>query len=711
MRKVIKSALLAGVATVAIGLSACGERSNSMKDNPFNEPSTLAYGAPDFSKIENKHYIPAFEEGIRKQREEIQAIIDNSDAPTFDNTIVALEKSGALLSRVRNVFFALAGAHATKEIEQIEAEVIPQLTAWENEIIFNQPLFDKIEAVYQNELNDLQGEDKRLLEETYKSFANAGAALSEEQKAELGKINERLAVLQQTFGKQLPEAANAATVWIDDEAELAGLTPAQLAQAKADAQSRGAKAPYAIVITNTTQQPILASLDVRATREKVYLASIHRADETSDFNTYPLILEMAQLRQKQAEILGYPNYAAYSVSDAMAKKPEAVTHFLTSLIKAYRPKADAETKEIEQYARQTQGSDFMLQPYDRFYYSAKMKAERFNFNEAEVMPYFEVKRVLENGVFYAANRVFGLTVEERYDIPVYHKDVTVYTVRDKDGSDLAIFYFDPYRRETKRGGAWMGEFAKQSHLNNQKPLIYNVCNFAKAPEGQPSLITWDEVTTLFHEFGHALHGILSDAKYNRLSGTDVPRDFVEFPSQFNEFFASVPEIFANYAIHYETGEAMPEDLREKMMASVSFHSAYALGENLASSSTDFAFHMLESADQLNSENVTQFQSNTLERLSLLDPQIPPRYNTSYFNHVWGGGYAAGYYSYLWSEVLAVNTVALFEREGALNPAIGDKYRKLILSKGNTEDLAQLFTQFTGLAEPDATGLLKARGLE
>jgi peptidyl-dipeptidase Dcp len=482
-----------------------------------------------------------------------------------------------------------------------------------------------------------------------------------------------------------------------------------------DAESRGKKAPYAIVIANTTQQQILASLDNRELRRKVYEASIHRADGTGKYNTYPLVCEIAKLRAEQAEIMGYPNYAAYSLEKTMAKTPENVYAFLKSLIAQYTPKADAETKAIEAFARQTasDGSPdgtFSLQPYDRFYYSAKMKKQLLNVSEDEVKPYFNVDSVLINGVFYAANRAYGLTFKERKDIPLYHPDMKAFEVIDKDGKSKALFYTDYFRRPTKRGGAWMDGFQKQSRQWNQLPIIFNVCNSAKAPEGQPSLLTWDEVTTMFHEFGHALHGILSDCQYNRLSGTSVARDFVEMPSQFNESFASIPEVFDHYALHYKTGEPMPEDLKERMLESINFQSAYALGENLAATCVDLAWHMLASKDIPTPEQADAFETEALRQVGLLNNQIPPRYHTSYFNHVFGGGYAAGYYSYLWTEVLAVNVADVFAQRGALNPATGQDMRDKILSRGNTGDLMQMFSDFTGMEQPDASSLLRARGL-
>ena len=490
----------------------------------------------------------------------------------------------------------------------------------------------------------------------------------------------------------------------------AGLSEADVAQCAKDAENLGKKAPYAIVIVNTTQQAILTSLDNRELRRKVFEASLHRADGTNQHNTFPLVVEIAKLRAEQAALMGYDNYASYSLEKTMAKTTDNVYAFLKNLIKDYTPKANAETKAIEEYARKTEGADFQLQPYDRFYYSAKMKKELLNISDDEVKPYFNVDSVQQNGVFYAANRVYGLTFKERKDIPTYHPDMKVFEVIDKDGQTLGLFYSDYFRRPTKRGGAWMDGFAKQSHLRHQLPIIYNVCNNAKAPEGQPSLLTWDEVTTLFHEFGHALHGMLSNCKYHSLAGTSVARDFVEMPSQFNESFASIPEIFDHYARHCDTGEPMPAELKERMLQSINFQTAYALGENLAATCLDLAWHMLPADKIPTVEEAARFEADALAKVGLLNVQIPPRYSTSYFNHVWGGGYAAGYYSYLWTEVLAVNIADVFAQRGPLKPETGQDMRDKILSRGNTGDLMQMFTDFTGMQQPDASSLLKARGL-
>ena len=689
-------------------LSACQQ---AQRENPLLTESELSFGAMDFNKIETTDYLPAFEAAIQQKRENIQKIVDCPDSATFENTILPLEDSGKLLTRVSSVFFALVEADKTPELGKIEEKVQPMLTDLGNEISFNKPLFERIRQVYDKQYDSLTGEDQKLLEETYKNFVRRGALLPDDKMARMKEINLRISELQQQWGNLLPDATNDAVVWVDKKEDLAGLSEADIAQCAKDAESRGGKAPYAIVIVNTTQQAPLASLDNRELRKKVYEASIHRADGTNPkYNTFPIVCEIAKLRAEQAAIMGYPNYAAYSLEKAMAKTPDNVYAFLKNLIQQYAPKADAETKAIEAFAQKTEGKDFQLQPYDRFYYSAKMKKAMLDISDDEVKPYFNVDSVLINGVFYAANRVYGLTFKERTDIPTYHPDMRVFEVFDKDGQSMALFYGDYYRRPSKRGGAWMDAFQEQSRHWNQKPIIFNVCNNAKAPEGKPSLLTWDEVTTMFHEFGHALHGMLSNCEYTSLAGTSVARDFVEMPSQFNESFASIPEVFDHYARHYETGEAMPAELKERMLKSINFQTAYALGENLAATSLDLAWHML-SADAIpTADKAADFETEALRQIGLLNTQIPPRYSTSYFNHVWGGGYAAGYYSYLWTEVLAVNIADVFAKRGALKPETGQDFRDKILSRGNTGDLMQMFTDFTGMQQPDASSLLKARGL-
>lgn len=708
-----KTFLTLGLAATLLQMptSSFAQNAGGKRQNPLLVKSSLPFGAPDFSKIQESDYLPAFEAGIKEQRANIQKIISNKKKPTFQNTILAYENSGMLLDRVSNVFFGLTSAHKTPGIAEAQKKVMPLLTDLDNEISFNQKLFERIKYVYDHEYSKLKGEDKRLTEVIYKGFVRSGALLSPEKMERMKQINTRISDLQEQFGNLLPAATNNAVVWVNSKEELAGLSDADIAQCKKDAESLGNKAPYCIVIVNTTQQAILTNLQNRELRRKVYMASIHRADGTdSKFNTFPIVTEIAKLRAEKGQLMGYSTYADYSLEKTMAKNAKNVNSFLLSLIKEYASKADAETREIEAYAQKSEGKDFKLQPYDRFYYSAKMKKEMLNISDDEIKPYFNVDSVQINGVFYAAHRVYGLNFKQRKDIPTYHPDMKVFEVSDKSGKPIALFYSDYFRRPTKRGGAWMSAFAKQSDKWGQLPIIYNVCNNAKAPEGQPTLITWDEVCTMFHEFGHALHGMLSKCGYNTLSGTAVARDFVEMPSQFNESFASIPEIFDHYARHTETGAAMPADLKERMLKSISFQPAYALGENLAATCLDLAWHEL-TPDEIPSPYMAgAFEKEALNNVGLLNSQIPPRYSTTYFNHVWGGGYAAGYYSYLWTEVLAVNVADYFAKHGALDPAIGQAFRDKVLSRGNTKDQMEMFTDFTGMKEPDASGFLKARGL-
>ena len=713
MMKLNKTFLTLGLAAALLQMpaSSFAQNAGGSRQNPLLQKSSLPFGAPDFSKIQESDYLPAIEAAIKDQRANIQKIVSNKKKPTFPNTILAYENSGMLLERVSNVFFGLTSAHKTPGIAEAQKKVMPLLTNLENEISFNQKLFERIKYVYDNEYKKLKGEDKRLTEVIYKSFVRSGALLSPEKMKRMKQINSRISDLQEQFGNLLPAATNNAVVWVNSKEELAGLSDADIAQCKKDAESRGNKAPYCIVIVNTTQQAILTNLQNRELRRKVYMASIHRADGTNpEFNTFPIVTEIAKLRAEKGQLMGYNNYAEYSLEKTMAKNTKNVNDFLQQLIKEYAPKADAETRDIEAYAQKTEGKDFKLQPYDRFYYSAKMKKEMLNISDDEIKPYFNIDSVQVNGVFYAAHRVYGLNFKQRKDIPTYHPDMKVFEVSDKNGKPIALFYSDYFRRPTKRGGAWMSAFAKQSDKWGQLPIIYNVCNNAKAPEGQPTLITWDEVCTLFHEFGHALHGMLSKCGYNILSGTAVARDFVEMPSQFNESFASIPEIFDHYARHTETGAPMPADLKERMLKSINFQPAYALGENLAATCLDLAWHELTPNEIPSPYMAGAFEKEALNNVGLLNSQIPPRYSTTYFNHVWGGGYAAGYYSYLWTEVLAVNVADYFAKHGALDPAVGQAFRDKVLSLGNTKDQMEMFTDFTGMKQPDASGLLKARGM-
>ncbi len=707
-----KHILLALTIICTTTLSATSKK--KMNDNPLLQKSLLTLGAPDFSKIRASHYVPAAQTAIDQLRATIQEITSNPRPATFQNTIVALSQASAEMEQVMAPFNCVSGADATDEVAEADKIISPMLTAMGNEISFNAELFQRIKYVYDNERQSLQGEDLRLLEETYKGFVRGGALLSDEDKARLETINNEMAQLCLTFRKTLPQSANAAAVWVDTQAELDGLSEADIAQCQKDAQSLGGKAPYCIVILNTTQQPCLSSLSNRETRRRVFMASVNRANGQGNaaYDTRSIVSQIVSLRAEKAQLLGFNTWADYRLDVTMAGKPSEALRLLQSLVKEYQPAIQKETTEIEQFAQQTEGPNFRLQPWDRAYFDAKMKAQKFQFSDDDVKQYFNIDSVLQNGVFYAAERVYGLTFVERTDLPTYHPDMHVFEVHDSNGKLLALFYCDYFRRPTKRGGAWMSSFQKQSRQMGTLPIIYNVCNFAKAPEGQPSLITWDDVTTMFHEFGHALHGMLSDCQYWDLSGTAVPRDFVEMPSQFNESFAYIPEVFAHFAKHFRTGEPMPDALREKMLSSTNYHTAYALGENLAASCYDMMWHMLTPEQVPDSTAVEAFETGALAGIGMLDTQVPPRYHTTYFNHVFGSnGYSAGYYSYLWTEVLAVNVRDAFEHKGALNRQTGDEFRSLILSRGYTTNLMNAFQQFTGLQNPDAASFLKYKNLK
>ncbi len=612
--------------------SSFAQNAGGNRQNPLLVKSSLPFGAPDFSKIQESDYLPAFEAAIKEQRANIQKIVSNKKKPTFQNTILAYENSGMLLDRVSNVFFGLTSAHKTPGIAETQKKVMPLLTDLDNEISFNQKLFERIKYVYDNEYKKLKGEDKRLTEVIYKSFVRSGALLSPEKMERMKQINSRISDLQEQFGNLLPAATNNAVVWVNSKEELAGFERRRHCTVQERRRKPWATRLHTASSSSTPPSRLSSPISrtVSSAARFIWQASTVLTAPTLKFNTFPIVTEIAKLRAEKGQLMGYSTYADYSLEKTMAKTAKNVNNFLQSLIKEYAPKADAETREIEAYAQKSEGKDFKLQPYDRFYYSAKMKKEMLNISDDEIKPYFNVDSVQINGVFYAAHRVYGLNFKQRKDIPTYHPDMKVFEVSDKSGKPIALFYSDYFRRPTKRGGAWMSAFAKQSDKWGQLPIIYNVCNNAKAPEGQPTLITWDEVCTMFHEFGHALHGMLSKCGYNTLSGTAVARDFVEMPSQFNESFASIPEIFDHYARHTETGAAMPADLKERMLKSINFQPAYALGENLAATCLDLAWHEL-TPDEIPSPYMAgAFEKEALNNVGLLNSQIPPRYSDHLF---------------------------------------------------------------------------------
>lgn len=701
-----KFMLTLGLATI---VAACGGgATSSLEDNPLIKESTLEYGAPDFSAIKPEHFMPAFKEGMKQHLAEIDAIVNNTAEPTFENTLVAMQKAGILLDRTSQVFFGLAGAHATDSIRAIEEEVTPLLAAHTDAINLNEKLFARIKTVYEKEMSSLKGEDARLLQIVYDGFVRNGANLNAEQKEQLKKINAELANLQNKFNNLVKDGSAAAAILVTSKDSLAGLSPESLAQAEADAKAAG-KTGYLLNIQNTTKQALLSELDNREMRRRLLEASMTRNEKGDEFDTQQVVKDITRLRAEKAKLLGENTFAAWGLKNQMAQKPENVQNFIKNLADAYRPKAAADAKELEDFAKQTEGPDFKLESWDWEYYAEKLRKAKYDLNENDTKPYFALDSVVKNGIFYMAKQLYGVDFKERTDLPVYADGVKVYDVIDKDGKKMAIFYTDYYRRPTKSGGAWMSNWVEQSHLLGRHPVVYNVCNYAPPVNGQPTLLNMDETITLFHEFGHGLHGLFANQKYQTLSGTNVSRDFVEMPSQFHEHWATDPAVMGNYAKHYKTGEPMPQALVEKMKAAAKFNQAYAVGENIAAVVVDLSWHLRTANDEVN--NVAEFERKALESYGMLNSQIPPRYKSTYFRHSMGGGYSAGYYAYLWAEVLDNNTYDWFKANGGLTPENGQRLRDIILSRGNSEDLNVIFKEMTGLDKPNIESLMKARGLQ
>ena len=701
---------LPAIALAAV-MSSCGTGGGSstgnatLENNPLLKESTLPYQAPDFTAIENSHFQPAMEFGMKEHLSEIEAIATNGEAPTFENTLVALEKSGQTLSRVYGVFNFLSGAYTNPEIQRIEEEEAPKMAAHQDAIYLNDQLFQRIKTIYnQLESLNLNPESKRLVEYYYQRFVLAGANLPDAAKEELKKLNEEEALLSAKFGNRLLAAAKNGAYITDDQTMLEGLSDSEL-QAIAQKDDSG-NVQFVLPMQNTTQQPALQSLTNRDLRKELFERSIHRAEKGDSTDTRDIIARIAQIRAKQAQLLGFQNFAEWNLQDQMAKTPEAVTTFLNNLVPAVTEKISIEAADIQNVINK-KGNTFKLEPYDWNIYAEQVRKARYDMDESEIKPYFELKTVLEKGVFYTATRLYGITFKERHDIPVYSPDVRVFELFNEDGSAIGLFYCDFYKRDNKSGGAWMGNVTEQSKLLGNKPVIYNECNFTKPAEGNPALISFDDVTTMFHEFGHALHGFFADQQYPSLSGTNVARDFVELPSQINEHWALFPEVFKNYAIHYQTGEPMPQALADKLVKASKFNQGYALGEALAAAGLDMQWHTL-SADATVGD-VDQFESDALARIKLNFSQVPPRYRSTYFLHIWGHGYAAGYYAYLWAEMLDNDAFEWFKENGGLTRENGDRFRKMILSRGNTEDFNQMFISFRG-KEPDITPMLRKRGL-
>ena len=686
-------------------LTAC--QTSSTKENPLLTESTLDYQAPDFSKIRPEHFVPAIEEGIRIQLAEIDSITSNTAAPTFENTVLAYEKSGRLLARATSILSGLVGADGTEELQKIDEETTPMLSAHHDALLLNEKLFARIKAVY-DQRSSLQGEDLRLTEVLYDQFVHEGALLSAADKEALKKINSEIAVLQTKFTNQVNAGTKEAAVLVDKVEELDGLSEEAITRAAEAATAAGHKGKYLLEQTNTSRPGYLVDLNNRDVRRRVLEASLSRCSSGDSTNTHPTITRIAALRAEKAKLLGLPNFASWALSDQMAGRPEAVERLISQLAPALRAKVADDVAELEAFAQKTEGKDFKLAAWDLDYYAERLKKAKYDLNEADLKPYLVLDSVLKNGVFYAANQLYGLTFKPRPDIPVYADGVQVYEVFDQDNTPMALFYTDYFRRPTKTGGAWMSNFVQQSTLFGTKPVIYNVCNFEAPAKGAPAFLTSSDVETLFHEFGHALHGLFASQKYETLSGTNTPRDFVEMPSQFNEHWMTDSVVLRHYARHYKTGEPMPQALIDKMKAAATYGQSYALAENLAAVTIDMAWGMLPAGQTVS--DVDAFEREALARAGLDFALVPPRYRSAYYLHVFAGGYASGYYSYLWTEVLDHNIYEWFAAHGGLTRENGQRFRDMILSRGNTAPVGTFFTNFTGLTEPDMSSLLRFRGL-
>ncbi len=674
--------------------------------NPFYAPSTLPWSAPPFDRIANAHYLPGFEEGMVQQRAEVDALTNNEEHPTFDNTLVALEKSGELLTRVANAFFSVVGAHTNPTLQQLQQDVAPLLSAHGDAINLDERLFARVRSVYdQRESLQLDPESLRLLELTYDGFVKSGALLSEPDKNTLKTLNMEQATLQAKFQNRVLAAMKEGGLHVPARDALDGLTDAEIGAAAAAAQSRGLDGFY-LSLQNTTQQPMLASLTNRETRRALWEASLTRAEQGNDRDTREMIARLAQLRAQRAAMLGFDSYAAWKLSDQMARTPAAAIGFLDNLVPAALAGATKEAAAMQALLDE-QHAGFELAPYDWAFYAEQVRKQQYDLSEDEVKPYFELNRVFEGGVLFAATELYGITFARRTDLPTWHPDVIVYEVSNEDSSHLALLYCDFYRRDSKRGGAWMNSLVQQSKLTGTAPIVCNICNYTKPQAGEAALLDSDEVQTLFHEFGHALHGLFSQAEYPSLSGTSVPRDFVEFPSQFNEHWASYPAIFDHYAKHWQTGETMPAELQAKLRATKNFNGGHALTEVLAAAELDMQWHTLRADEDL--QDALAFEEAALKRAGVSVPLVPPRYRSTYFSHSFGGGYAAGYYAYLWAEMLDSDAYAWFKENGGLTRANGDRLRDKVLSRGNTADPAELYRAWAG-RDPEIGHMLQLRGI-
>jgi len=700
------SLAIAGTLGLAPALHAKG--GDLPADNPFAAASTLPFQAPPFDRIKDADYLPAFEAGMRAQLDEIAAIANDKAAPTFDNTLVAMEKSGRLLARVAGAFGVVSSANTNDTLQKVQEDIAPRLAAHSDAIHFNAKLFARIKAVYdQRATLKLDPESLRLLEVTYREFVHAGAQLSAADQARLKQLNGEESSLSAQYVNKLLAAANKAALVVADKARLAGLADAEVAAAAEAAKARKLDGKWVITLQNTTQQPDLQALTDRATRERLFRASWARAEQGDANDTRATIARIAQIRAEKAKLLGFANFAAWQLEDQMARTPATALKFMRDIVPAATAKARAEAADIQALIDKS-GTHFALEPWDWLLYSEQVRKARYDLDESQLKPYFELDSVLKNGVFHAAHELYGLSFVERKDIPVYDPDVRVFTVLDHDGSELALFYCDYFKRDNKNGGAWMDNLVGQSRLLGTKPVIYNVGNFTKPAPGQPALLTLDDVNTMFHEFGHALHGIFADAKYPSLSGTNTARDFVEFPSQFNEYWMTEPSVFAHYARHYQTGAPMPQELVERMRRAKTFNKGYDMTELLSAALLDMSWHML-GADAPR-QDVDKFEAAALKDNGTDLRYVPPRYRSSYFLHIWGNGYSAGYYAYLWTQMLSDDAWGWFKEHGGLTRANGDRFRAMILSRGNSEDLAKLYRDWRG-RDPNVEGMLEQRGLK
>jgi peptidyl-dipeptidase Dcp len=710
----------AAIAVLACTVPALGQARPALaaqqlpQDNPFAQPSTLPYHVPPFDRIKDADFRPAFDAGMAEERKEIEAIDRNPAPPSFENTVVALEKSGQLLDRVQSVFFNLNGSNTNPEMQKIASEMAPKLAAHQDAILLGPVLFARVDAVYQKRAGlKLDPESMQLVERCHTRFVRAGAQLAEADKTRLRQLNGQIASLTTRFQQNVLKATKDSAVVVDDVADLDGLSREQIGAAAEAAKSRGLNGKWVFTLQNTTGQPVLAQLRNRALREKIYKASIGRGNGGADDNTV-VVATIVKLRAEKATLLGYSDYAAYGLADQGAGTPAAVNQMLARLVppaiaNAKKEAADNQ-KLIDQQAGAGHGKPFTLEPWDWAFYAEQVRKARFGFDQAEVKPYFELNHVMQDGVFYAAHELYGLSFKERHDLPVYQPDVRVFEVFNADGSPLGLFLADYFARDNKRGGAWMNSYVGQSRLLGLKPVVVNNLNIAKPPQGQPALLTFEEVTTMFHEFGHALHGLLSDVNYPSLSGTSVPRDFVEFPSQLNEMWAREPVVFTHYAKHYQTGVPMPQAMLDKVLAAEKFGQGYATTEYIASALLDQAWHQMTSEQSPSTDKVMAFETDALKKHGVEYAPVPPRYHTPYFAHAFAGGYAAGYYAYIWSEVLARDTEQWFHTHGGLQRANGEFLRAKILSRGRSTNPELLFEQFYG-GPPDIAPLLEHRGLK